>query len=232
MRVAKKAFTLIEVLLAIIVISIAISAVPAVMKQTQRSTDFAIAQESLLASTTKLYSIYSYRWDENSSDDPDTPYYVKVVNTNGDDELNNSTGDGFRIGHIRQNGRNKFFTSSEHNATLPAHFDDASEVDAEIDDIDDFHNTNSIITTATGGSVDYKRDLNMSVKVMYVDDEADYNQSNINFTFLTTNTVTGTTNIKMIEVNATALIVDKNISFVLRGYVSNLGESALYYRTK
>ena len=231
MKIAKYAFTLIEVLIAIIVISIAISAVPFVMKQTQKSTDFSIAQESLLASTTKIYSIYSYRWDENSSDDPENPYYVKVINTNGDNELSNNANSGFRIGHIQQNGRNKFFTSTEHNATPVANFGSGSEVDTIIDDIDDFNGKSYTITTTGGSSVDYKRDLNMNIRVIYIDDNATYSDSNMTFNF-STNSISNTTNIKMIEINSTATIIDKSISFILRGFVSNLGESSLYYRSK
>ena len=244
----KKAFTLIEVIISIVIIAIAISAIPSVMKQTQKSSDLAIAQESILATTTKLYSIYSYRWDEKSGDTVEDPTVVRIANVSdsADPELSD-TGDGSRVGHVIADGRNKFFTvSGDHNASLVANFgagvdlnEDGITPEIDFDDIDDFHGTSFNLTTGaldTGGigNVDYKRGLEMNATVGYVSDNVDYSTSNLALTFATAPLadVIQTTNIKMIEVRATAKVLDENITFLLRGYATNIGESPLYHRRK
>jgi len=239
----KKAFTLIEVIISIVIIAIAISAIPSVMVQTQKSTDLAVAQESILATTTKLYSIYSYRWDEKSGDRVEDPTVVRIANVNGGDDELDDTGTGSRVGHVIADGRNKFFTvSGDYNASLPTEFganvdlNDDGTAETDFDDIDDFHGTTSNLhsdTLDTGGSgnVDYKRGLEMNATIAYVDDNATYSANTINFDFNTT-ALTNSTNIKMIEVRATATVLDKNITFLLRGYATNIGESPLYHRIK
>ena len=251
----KKAFTLIEVIISIIIISIAISAIPRVMVQTSKSTDLTIAQESILACATKLYGVYSYRWDERSGDKNginenrdinETTTVVRVANVNGgDDELNEvikSDGNvtGYRAGHIRVDGRNKFFTAGgEHNASLKANFTTDDNENSGYDDIDDFDGEisnlgSSDLTVGGVGNIDYKRGLTMLTTINYVSDTTDYNSITINnFEFKTTPRPSNeTTNLKMIEVNATAKVLDENITFTLRGYAANIGESPLYHRRK
>ncbi len=239
MKIFKKAFTLIEAVLTIIVVAIAVSAVPFIVTQVQKSSDFSIMQESLFASMTKMNTIFTYRWDENASDDPSSnnTLFVQAVYTDGDTELDDANNhSGFRIGHIKSNGRKKFFTLEERTATPKSRFGAGKEENetsnsSSYDDIDDFDGEHFTLDISDGGSVDYKRNLDMNISVNYISDEADYSSEDLTFS-LNKTPLSNTTNIKLIKIETNTSMSGKDMKFVLYGFVSNLGESDIYHRIK
>ena len=210
----RKAASMIELVVAIVVMSIAVMTLPMMLEQTQKNNEFTLQQEILLAARTKLGDTLTYRWDENSlSNDR-----IVVLQTNGDSELSPVAGTTRRVGHVRADKRRKF--NLDNNATLPP-----LTPDANIDDLDDF-NGDSVTLTGTAADLDYRfTTFTMSTTVAYVADDANYSDTNINFVFDTTPTI-NSSNIKMLTLNITGA----TNPFTLRAYSSNIGESEFLRR--
>ncbi len=101
---------------------------------------------------------------------------------------------------------------------------------ANIQSIDDFdqQNVNMVDTNKTDG-FDYVMDFNMTTRVSYISDNANYTLQNLRFDFNTTTSasitdVNNSTNIKMIEV-----LVQSNdgLPFTFRAFSSNIGQTEL-----
>lgn len=221
----KKASSLIELVIAIVVMGIAVMTLPLMLERTQENNAFVMQQETILGARTKLGDILTYPWDENSIQ----TNVVGVLDTAlSDNELSrnpdiNSTR---RIGHLQQDKRRKFFNNTALTATTPANLgkDGAEPIP---NDIDDFAKV--VDFNATGG-LDYRFDFNMTTTVAYISDTADYSvQDMSNFTFqIPPNTAVGSTSIKMIQ-----LTIDGEdlTPFTLRAYSTNIGGSQLLRRT-
>ena len=213
----KKAFTLIELIVAIVVIGIAMMSIPLLLSQASKSNEFNINQEAILAGVTKISGILTYPWNETNSSDILQVFDV----TQGDSELNRTTTDkNRRIGHFKEKYRRKFYDNiTEANSTL------GHDKGNEFDDIDDFNGEH--FSVQNGGTGDYLKELNLSIGVYYISDIANYSQNPLNFS-LSTSVTTPTTNIKMIEVNVT----DKNHNLItsLKAFSANIGSYELLYR--
>ena len=208
----KKAASLIELVIAIVIMGIAVMTLPMMLNQTLKNNEFTLHQEVLLAARTKLGDILTYRWDENSLIND---RIVVLPVTNGDSELDPSD-EIRRIGHIYAYKRRKFDLTNNASTTFG---------DANVTDIDDFHGKTSILD-GIEANLDYRfTDLNMTTTVTYISDNANYNDENLSFTF-ETNTSTPSTNIKMITLETTAV----DTTFTLRAYSANIGESELLRR--
>jgi len=212
----RKAASMLELIVAIVIMGMAVMTLPMMLEQTQKNNEFAFQQEVLLAAKTKLGDTLTYRWDENSLNNE----RIVVLETNGDSELTSSI-DNRRVGHIYGDKRRKF--NLENNATATANFNDGN-----IDDLDDFDGE-SVGLFGVVAELDYRFiDFNMTTTVTYVSDTADYNSTNLSFN-LDTATAGGTTSIKML----TLRIADaaENIEpFTLRAYSCNIGESEFLRR--
>jgi len=64
----RSAMSMIELVVAIVVMGIAVASLPLILLQTQRSTALAMQQEVILATTTRLAFILSHEWDTFSYD--------------------------------------------------------------------------------------------------------------------------------------------------------------------
>lgn len=213
--VARKAASMIELVVAIVVMGIAVMTLPLMLERTQASNQFAMQQEAIHAAKTNIGDIITFPWDENSLQGG----VVGVLDTNSTEFKRypdkNSTR---RIGHVEEDKRRKFF-ANETNATAIG-----STTNNTID-IGDFDGAETSLTGASpsevAGVLDYRFDFNMTTIVRYIDDT--------NFEFETTGSETNTSNIKMIEV--TMQDDDTLSKFVLRAYSSNIGESQLLRRS-
>lgn len=219
-RQLRKASSMIELVIAIVVMGIAVMTLPLMLERTQANNAFAMQQEAILAAKTHIGDIITFPWDENTLNtttnvvavlDTDSPNYNRFPDAN-------STR---RVGHVLQDKRRKFFTN-ETNAS-----DIGAAATNNIIDIGDFDDTNSTLNQATtaienAGILDYRYDFNMTTKVRYITDTPAPT-----FVFLTDGNKTVTSNIKMIEVK---LQGDGISTFSLRAYSSNIGESKLLRR--
>jgi len=216
----KKGFTFIELVVAIVVIGIALMSVPLMLSQASKSNEFSINQEAILAGATKIGDILTYPWNETNSS---TIQYIFDV-TKGDSDLNRSKNDNNRrIGNFKAKYRRKFYNQrTEANATL------GHDKGNEYDDIDDFNGVSEIINGS--GTGDYLMDLNLSTKVFYISDDANYSSSpTLNFD-LNISSATPTTNLKMIEVKVYNNTNHELIT-TLRAFSANIGSYELLYRT-
>ena len=231
----KKAFSLIELVLAIVIIAISVMTIPLMLNQSGNNNLFAIMQESILAARTKMGNILTFEWDANSTISVGTDTYIRVLDVRaGDHELdrNMTTAtvleENRRIGHVIQDRRRRFH---DQNITTPSGpiFPSQSVDNANPTNLNDFHQQDSNLSS--GSSLDYVMDFNMTTTVSYISDETDYSAQTVDFNFSTSGTpITNlnSTNIKMIEIFVQ--MKNNNTPFRLRSYSSNIGQSELLER--
>lgn len=218
----RHASSMIELVIAIVVMGIAVMTLPLLLSQTQNNNAYALQQEVILAARTKMGDMQTYKWDENSLDNG----RIGVLITNGDIDLN-ITSNGRRIGHILGNKRRKFFADRNSSVTSINLGPDSGD----LDDLDDFSVSNSdhLISTLQTTNLDYRFKLfDLITTVTYVSDDANYSDQNLNFTFTDSN-VSNSTNIKMLTLSVSGDEVPT--PFKLRSYSCNIGESELLRRT-
>lgn len=209
----RRSFTLIELIFAIIVISIAMLAIPPLFRQLTSQTQESLKSEAVLQSYRTILSILTYAWDENSpSPDTNRSYILDV--TNGDNELDRNGASRFRRADFGQKASRKFFQNATYATTT------LGPEGGDEDDIDDFDGKVEHITKEAG---DILLDMNLTTKVNYISDSANYSSSTIAFT-IPTASAAASTNIKLIEVNATSTDGDL---VVLRAFSCNVGEPRL-----
>ena len=110
---------MIELIFAIVVISITVLSLPMLMRVNQNAMEANVVQEALFATSAKIMQVLSYPWDEHSVDSQHPGAYTKVVSIVGATEHyprtydmhGNADGNGtFRVGHIREDGHRRFHT--------------------------------------------------------------------------------------------------------------------------
>ncbi len=227
MKKMRHGFTFIELVVAIVVIGIAMMSVPLLLSQSSRTNEFSISQEAVLAGSTKIGNILTYPWDDKLVSEVDVKHILDV--TNGDLDLdrfpdNNSTR---RKGNFKANFRRKFDTNLTFASVVLGRVGDTNA--SAYNDIDDFNGVSETITS--GGTGDYLMDLNLSTKVFYISDDANYSSSpTLNFGDLNASLVTPTTNLKMIEVKVVNR-TNHQLVTTLRAFSANIGSYELIYRT-
>jgi len=215
----RKAASMLELVIAIVVMGIAMMTLPLMLSRVQSNNNFAMQQEAILMARTQIGDIVTYRWDENSL----LNFKIGVLDTNSTyfRRDGNSTR---RVGHVKGNKRRKFF-NSERNASLTNTFGTADNGESIPDDIDDFNDKDKNLTGTTNASFDYKfSDANttMKISVKYINDS---NTSPFIFYPSTLPTGTTTTNIKMITVDLNNSQLDGNLT--LRAFSCNIGANQL-----
>lgn len=207
--------SMIELVVAIVVMGLAVVSLPLILIQTQRSTALSLEQEVILAAKSRLAFILSHEWDTKSYDA--NASLSRVLHTNSDAAFDtNSTR---RNGHINADGRRRLYdvntTSTNAKESNPTN-------------ISGFDN-NQTTVTATASDMDYTfTTIDLNSTVSYVSDTltiGDYADQNITFTFTTGLPPKSPTNIKMITVTANAGTGTSTIT--LRAFASNIGESAI-----
>ena len=199
----KCSFTLIELILAIIIVGISITAIPMLLTTSTNSIDTVSKESSFFNAYALLTLIQTTEWDENNTKGDN--YYKVLTATGGDSELKCD-----RNGTLAFN--NDSGADCDNNKTSHIGLDDDGENKDDVttyDDIDDFDGYSD-------SSLD-QYDLHISVK--YISDNADYSAKNIYFNE-TLGSASGT-NVKKIELNVT----DKNgnLIAVLGYYSCNIG---------
>lgn len=238
----RKAFTLIELIISIVVLSFIVGFYPILSTEINKSIDFAVEQNALYSTTTRLSKIITAYWDESSFIyDPTTFTFSasqEVNASNGDAQLREVGTDSFRVGAFGTDKKRRFFRTDA-NATVALGFelDDNNTLGTGTynpDDIDDFDMGVNIYesvyeTGATSAAYSYKEDIEVNILVEYVNDTPTnaqgYNSKNITFNYNTTATA-GPTNIKMTTIT-TRRATGEEI-FKMRTYASNVGEIKAY----
>ena len=216
-----KAFGLIELLFAIIVMSVAMLAIPPIMMQTTSNIEEIIKQEAIFQAYRTLYTIETYKWDEASTNE-NSSAPIKVSHildvTNGDTELDRTNpGSTVRIGNFGVYDRRTFFPTVTYASTTLG----LEAGETQKDDIDDFDGNSDTINKNVG---EFLLNMNINQKVYYVSDNANYSSTTLTIN-INASSSTASTNIKMIDLNVTD--DSNNPVLVMRGFVCNIGEAPL-----
>lgn len=216
----RKAASMLELVIAIVVMGIAVMTLPLILTQSQNANALALQQEVILATKTKLGYILAYEWDANSYDT--NASVSRVLNTSNsasaDSDFNATTTR--RIGHISADNRRRL----RDDMASPTPSGSAGWGNAPLLDIDDFHNKVEN-TTVVAADMDYIFNLELNSSVTYINDSALYSNQDINFVFDASSTPANPTNIKMITVRTKD--TSNNVNIILRAFASNIGESGI-----
>jgi len=227
----RKASSMLELVVAIVVMGIAMMTLPMMLTQVQSNNEFAMQQEAILMARTELGDILTYPWDENTTD---SSLNVGVLDTQGDSNFNRypDSNSVRRKGHVKADKRRKFFA-----AYTPATSSLGKE-GSDYNDLDDFitlnnHDINLTDANDTNATLGYKlSDSNMTISVKYLNDSTTYDIINgiAKFDINTSApTPTGATNLKLIEVSLVNSLFDSNIT--LRAFSANIGANQLLRKT-
>ena len=158
---------MIELIFAIVIISISVLAIPTMTQVNTTSMEDNIKQEAIFAASAKMMQLYSYYWDENSKRATITD--AAVLDTKNGDAVysrfpdNNSS---LRIGHVNQDNHRKFFMYDNPTSIATDLGDDIAGVVAL-----DEQTTNNVAFTDNGASATgYKKRYNTSTLVTHISD--------------------------------------------------------------
>ncbi|QCT94892.1 type II secretion system protein [Caminibacter mediatlanticus TB-2] len=217
-----KAFSLIELLVAIVILGIIMTTIPLFL-QTLVSSSKVTNKEEVFFSQFSLLSLINTRYfDENNT--KGFNFYKDLNATGGDSELLNNYSSNF-AGKTSRLGK----TQIENNLYRSGSKDSVSNIGIDLgeinnstityDDIDDFNGYGEHIAygVQSGGY-----DINVSVK--YLSDDTNYSNNDINFDF-NFSSVANLTNIKLIKL--TTKLKD-GTTIVLTYPTCNIGASKMY----
>ena len=219
----RKAASMLELVIAIVVMGIAVSALPLILTQSQNSNALALQQEAIMATKAKISYILAYEWDARSYDANASASRVldTTSSSDADDDFDvldaNSTK---RKGHVRADKRRRLRDNDDldRNAT--------TLTDNTYRDVDDFNGKDENMSISTID--DYIFRINLHSDVSYFDDgkmdTIDYDSNETTFVFDSNRTKNNPTNIKMITVQTTG---ENGINITMRAYASNIGESGI-----
>ena len=196
---SKKAFSMIELIFAIVVIAISVISLPMMMQSSSKASNESIVQEAIFAAEAILNESTAYYWDENSMHDANTTSfgYSRVINVDG-----NCSGGGpyKRKGHI-----NRQCLDENNITTLLASSRSIENAASEY--------TNTSILTGGSSAATYKNpySANVTVTNCYAGPCVQFGQEANN------------KNLKQIQIWITNDDTNKTV-VLLRAYTANIGE--------
>jgi prepilin-type N-terminal cleavage/methylation domain-containing protein len=198
--VRKAAFTLIELIFAIVVIAITVMSLPMMNQVISKGIDSNIVQEAVFAAATELNEAVTGHWDKNSIEPTEPNSYARVIDINGSCD-NNASSPRYRLmpGQIVERLHRRCLDSS---LTAPS---DTNSTTVECLE-NQVHGYRPIFLNPTPSAEGYKANYKSSVQITY------------NAFFDGTNN----SNIKMIT---TTIKKDNKIITSLKTYVANIGET-------
>jgi len=228
------AFTMIELIFAIVIIGITMLSVPLLIVTDSETQQRNLVQEGIMITTTKVSQILTYPWDPQSSPAGGVISASQVVTTPAAPVgLDRVAGLDFRPGHFQLALRRHMTpVNAERNATVIG-----AVVPGATTNLNDFDGT--IVNLVGGaGALAYKNPYRLTTTVTYVSDALTANNYNtagitdLNFDYNLA-TAANTTNIKLIRVLAdqqdpTTLVWTPVVQ--LSSYSCNIGETSLYKR--
>jgi len=207
--VRRAAFTLIELIFAIVIIAISVISLPMMSQTVAKGIDANIVQEAIFAAATELNEAVTAHWDENSIEASMPDSSARVIETvinMCENDANLSTFRQMR-GHINQPLHRRCLDANT-TVTTPSN----ASVTAVVS-LDDMEHGDRNITIGTPGSEGYKETYQSNVSV------------DINATF---GPAVNSQNIKSIV--STVKDEDGTTIAVLRTYSANIGEVDYYKR--
>lgn len=206
--VKRSAFTLIELVFAIVIIAITVMTLPVINQVLTKNINTNLIQEAIFAAATELNEVTTVHWDDNSVDTNNNLANV-INNLNGITTCeSNSSSPRYRLrsGHIfgpyHRKCLNDLTTTWAQNNVNP-------DVDA-VEDIN--HSSETLFTISTPSRAGYKNDYNSTISIIY---SPNFNGTRIN----------------MKQIIAKILNTDGDTIISLTTYVANIGEVDYYKRT-
>jgi len=211
-------FTLLEVLFSIVVVGIAIMAMPLILRTSSSLTPEILKIEAVNQVYIFNKNIDTYFWDHSSTDDQNISFFLDTVGVD-DDEFDRYPDPSSLYRRGRFNNERRFFDvktdPTDESALGPESGEDSED---KYNDIDDFNGFGYTISKSVG---DYLIDMTLKARVFYIDDSADYTKEEIFLPISSTKSSKRYTNIKMVEVSA----YDEEGNLVVRMYswAQNIG---------
>ncbi len=209
------AFTLFELIFAILIISIAVISLPMMSQTATDSIEESTVQEAIFAASTVLNQEITYKWDENSTNGGIASSRVIWTSIN---DCNQTTKR--RDGHINQP---KHRRCNDNNFSLmqPSMIGFDNDDGTTVDDLDDLDGSTTLLFTSSSGSSltsveGYKKSYNRTVNVDYVA----FGEQDL--TILDHPTTKLSRDMKEIKITITD--DDGNIVTLLKTYSANIGE--------
>jgi len=160
--VRRYAFTMIELIFAIVVISITVISLPMMNQAISKGIDTNLIQEAIFAAATELNEVTTTQWDEASIDENSSRFISQVINLDGSCESNNSK-ERYRLkpGHILEPLHRKCL-----NDLTQAELD--SNTSANVDALEDKkHGYKEIFLNLTPGQEGYKQKYKSALVISY-----------------------------------------------------------------
>ena len=227
--VQRLAFSMIELIFAIVIIGICMLALPMIMLTDASSQEGALAQEGILLTTTKVAQTLTFPWDPNSSPGGELMSTSRVLETRAAQPAGLArvgTKD-FRIGHFPEMLRRRLSPNSS-----PATASIIGAGNNSISSLDG--DSENIVATAGSEQFAYKKQWELNTTILYVADAATYQNSVINdFDFSRTDAGPTPTNIKMVQITATDITPNSagnGNRMRLWSFSSNIGEAEFFKR--
>ncbi len=168
--VARKGFSLIELVFAIVIIALTVVSLPTMNDATSKGEETNLVQEAIFAASAQLNQVATYRWDENSQEENVSTSKVVWVSSS---DCNETTK--LRPGHIFQQYHRRCLNDKDLRPTDESDFannasnetDENSSDPNDDDDLDDTIQDTATMyegdaTTATGYKTDYDSEINVS----------------------------------------------------------------------
>ncbi len=229
----KKAMSMIELIVSIVVMGIVATGVPMLVQRSQGGSVLdVVRQENILAAKTQLWRILSYEWDANSFSPTDQVSYILRTGSA-------LTALNTRAGLTGLSGRRAYSPIAGINASTIMNHSGGSL--ANVRAIEGFNNLEVELDTSSriGGTLQDASDFDYLIKssaatptIEYFNDNLGANifdGTDINITIDPTSTQVATSNVKLISVRVdTEVDVDgdsQNEFVVMRGFASNIGQS-------
>lgn len=248
--VMKKSFSMIELILAIVIMSLSLVAIPTIIFQTAQSNAYALQQEALLQSKMQIGIVFSTPWDSNTFDGNSA--YSRIIRTDSKAqglEIPQNFFKGAEFADICFDENGSFLSKCETKLrkSIPlekwAYYGNIGKLQkAEnnkqkgINDYDGYNKNLSTDQNIAGGSLDVLLNTNATFSVSYIDDKPlgenstnNYVKSkNVKFIF-SSEKIPSTSNIKMIEIS-TKINDASEPNIILRTYSSNILVPVTYTR--
>lgn len=236
--VRRSAFTLIELIFTIVIVSIIVLSIPMMTQVTSKSLEGSVDQEAIFGASAKVLQTLSFPWDENSSDIEmvleGATVLSGLVDVPGGTPSLDYNNTACRPGVI-----NRFCRIDNNGAEVNVSNLGNDHTNALIRGIDD---SNGTFVLNTGSAQGYKNQYRTVTTVAYVSDNTDSSGAPIDYDdfdpfganafVFSSASVTGPTNLRMVSVT-----MERNENgtwnpvTVLRAYAANIGEIKPYRRT-
>lgn len=205
--VRRSAFTLIELIFAIVIIAISVISLPRMTRATSDGIEGNLVQEAIFIASAELNQAVAANWDENSTVETGFNSLARVID-DGSCE-NNSSSPNYRLkaGHIAQPYHRRCLDSNTTGI--------AGTAVTAAEALEDYTGTKLLQNNATGTASGYKTTYSTLVTVTQ---NADFNGTNADIKMIEANT-------SKVEDGVTTLITS------LKTYSANIGEVDYYKRT-